>query len=129
MSSPTNPPISQKPIRHRSAITFRWNLHRRRRQRLPIARLGGENPRRGSFAASLCKKVKLKWVRVKYLTLLRKLKKYYDSCVKDLMGGSGAIESFQQRMLLETSFAIPVMGLSLNAYPSSSSCALNRPMF
>ncbi|KAL6585205.1 hypothetical protein OROMI_004494 [Orobanche minor] len=126
-SPPTIPLINQKPIRHRSATTFRWNLHRRRRQRLPIARLGGENPRCGSFSARLCKKVKLKWVRVKYLTMLRKLKKYYDSFVKDLMDGGRAIESFQQRMLLETSFAIPVMGITLNAYPSSY--ALNRPMF
>ncbi|KAG6384061.1 hypothetical protein SASPL_156140 [Salvia splendens] len=92
----------------------------RSRPQLPTVRLGGKKPRRGFFLLRLCKKAKLKWLKLKYLSMLKKLKSYYKDLVKDMIEGSGTIESFQQRMLLETSFAVPVMGLSLNSYPSSN---------
>ncbi|GER28384.1 Rop guanine nucleotide exchange factor 11 [Striga asiatica] len=128
MSSHTNSLINQRPINRHPSTAFRWTLRRRRRPRLPTAQLGGKKPRRGFFLVRLCKKAKLKWVRVKYMKLmLKKLKKYYLSFVEDLMGGGRSIESFQQRMLLESSFAVPVLGLSFNSYPSTSE--LHRPMF
>ncbi|KAL1538097.1 hypothetical protein AAHA92_26879 [Salvia divinorum] len=119
MSSKTEP-INQESLSQRrpSAASFRWSL--RSRSRLPSVRLGGKKPRRGFFLLRLCKKAKLKWLKVKYLSMLKRLKNYYKDLVKDMIEGSGTIESFQQRMLLETSFAIPVMGLSLNSYPSSN---------
>ena len=92
-----------------SATSFRWRL--RSRPRLPTIRLGGKKPRRGFFLLRLCKKAKLKWLKLKYLSMLKKLKNNYKDLVKDMIGESGTIESFQQRMLLETSFAIPVMAL------------------
>ncbi|XP_047962694.1 uncharacterized protein LOC125207410 [Salvia hispanica] len=112
--------INQKSLSQRrpSSTSFRWSL--RTRARLPTIRLGGKKPRRGFFLLRLCKKAKLKWLKLKYLSMLKKLKRYYNELVKDMIEGSGTIESFQQRMLLETSFAIPVMGLSLNSYPSSN---------
>ncbi|KAI3455632.1 hypothetical protein Pfo_012295 [Paulownia fortunei] len=127
MSSETDPLNNKRPTHHHHPTTsFRWTL-RRGRQRLPTVRLGGKKPRRGFFLVRLCRRAKLKWLRLKYLSMLRKLKKYYDSFMKDVIEGSRTIESFQQRMLLETSFAIPVMGLSFSTYPSTY--ALERPMF
>ncbi|XP_057786729.1 uncharacterized protein LOC131004135 [Salvia miltiorrhiza] len=115
MSSETDP-INQKSLSH-PAGSFRWRL-RRGRPRLPTVRLGGRKPR--GRLLRLCKKAKLKWVKLKYLSMLKKIKKYYQGLVRDMIEGSGSIESFQQRILLETSFAVPVMGLSFNAYPSTN---------
>ncbi|CAA0821156.1 Unknown protein [Striga hermonthica] len=126
MSSHTNSLVNQTPINRHPATTFRWTLRRRRRPRLPTAQLGGK--KRGFFIPRLCRKAKLKWMRVKYMKLmLKKIKKYYLSFVEDLMEGGRAIESFQQRMLLESSFAVPALGLSFNSYPSTSE--LHRPTF
>lgn len=95
--------------------SFRWRL-RRRQQRLPTVRLGGKKSRRRFFVSRLRNKVKLKWLKLKYLSMLKKLKNYYKDLVKDMMQGSGANESYQQCMLLEASFGlgIPVMGVSFN---------------
>ncbi|KAL7113999.1 hypothetical protein ACP275_04G094200 [Erythranthe tilingii] len=100
--------------RHHSTTTFRWTL-RGRRRRLATVRLGGKKPRRGFFLARVCRRVKLKWLKGKYLCMMKKVKEYY----KDVVEGAGAEGSFHQRMLLESSYAIPVMGLSFMNYPSS----------
>ncbi|GER45045.1 hypothetical protein STAS_21971 [Striga asiatica] len=82
----------------------------RRRRRLPSVRLGGKKPGlRFSFARA-CRKVKLNWLRVKYAFMLRKLRSYYASLLKDLVEERGTIESFQQRMYMEHSLAVPVLG-------------------
>ncbi|KZV37699.1 hypothetical protein F511_28621 [Dorcoceras hygrometricum] len=116
--SPENDPFNNK------RTTSRWPL-RRGRKRLPTVRLGGRTPRRGFSLARLCRRVKLRWLKVKYLCILKKLKKYYDSFVRDMLEGSIAMESFHHRMALEASFAIPVMGLSFN--PTTH--APNRPVY
>ncbi|KAK4427404.1 hypothetical protein Salat_1509300 [Sesamum alatum] len=117
MSSETDPLVTNKRTsqNHHSTSSFRWTL-RRGRQRLPTVRLGGKKPRRGFFLVRLCKRAKLKWLRLKYASLLKKVKKHYESLVKEMAEGRRTIESFQQRMLLETSFAVPVVGLSFNSY-------------
>lgn len=123
MSSETDPFMNNKIKRSTTTATsssFRWNLRRGRRP-LPSVRLGGKKPRRKFSLVRLCRRAKLKWLRLKYSCMLKKLKKYYESFVKDMMEGSRTIEAFQQRMLLETSFAVPAMGLSFNAYPSTYS--------
>lgn len=95
----------------------RWTL-RRKMRRLPTARLGGKKPRR-FFLGRLYRRAKLKCLKLKYLSMLKNVRKYYDSFVKEMIDGSRAIESFQQKMLLEASFAVPVMGLNFTStYPS-----------
>lgn len=121
MSETTDAPnaknLSHRPHRQRQASTsFRWFL-RRGRPRQPTIRLGGKKPRGGFFLTRLCKKAKVKWMKMEHLCMLKKLKKFYKSLVKDIIEGSATIESFQQRLLLETSFAVPVMGLSFNTFP------------
>ncbi|XP_047959873.1 uncharacterized protein LOC125205099 [Salvia hispanica] len=116
-TAPLNPKTLS--LRRNSATPFRWSLGRRR-PRLPTVRLGGKRPRHGLSLPRLCKKAKLKWLELKYMSILKKLKNYYKGFMKDLMEGSTAIESYQQRMFLEASFGIPVMGLSMNSYHSSN---------
>ncbi|KAL2504479.1 hypothetical protein Adt_10449 [Abeliophyllum distichum] len=98
---------SNKKLTHNYHPTtiFRWPTGRRlsfRRRRLPIVRLGGKKSRR-------------RWLKLKYSCMLKKLKNYYNALVKKIIEANGTVESFQQMMLLETSFIIPVMGLSFNA--------------
>ncbi|XP_047959876.1 uncharacterized protein LOC125205102 [Salvia hispanica] len=109
--------LNQKSLtlhRH-SATPFRWSLGRRR-PRLPTVRVGGKKSRHGFSLPRLYKKAKLKWLELKYLSMLKKLKNYYKELVKDVMQGSGTIESYQQCMLLEASFGLgnPVMGVSFH---------------
>ncbi|KAL3528581.1 hypothetical protein ACH5RR_007903 [Cinchona calisaya] len=102
--------------------TFRTTRRRLsfRRRKLPTVRLGGnKKPRKGFFLVRLFRRVKLKSLKNKYFCMLKKLKNYYTSLVKDIIEAGGTIESFHQRVLLETSFAVPVMGISFNSFPNN----------
>lgn len=118
--------------RMHSATIFRSTTRRRlsfRRRKLPTIRLGGKKPRRGGFLlVRLFRVVKMRTSLMhKYSCMLKKLKNYYRSLVKDMIEAGGTIESFQQRMLLETSFAVPVMGISFNSFPTNY--GLDRPFW
>lgn len=99
---------------HKTTAVFQWRIPLRRRRRQATVRLGGKKKnRRGVFLARLVRRVRLK---------LKKVKDYYNSLVKDMIEAGSSLEAFQQRLLLETSFGVPVMGLSFN-----TSYALERP--
>ncbi|XP_069154896.1 uncharacterized protein [Solanum lycopersicum] len=110
---------------HPTTVSRRGPLPRRkfsfRKKKLPTVRLGGgknNNNRRRFSVAKLFRRVKLRWLKSQYTCLLKKMREYYQSAVKDIMENGGALDSFQQRLLLETSFAVPVMGLSFNTFPN-----------
>ncbi|KAH6821147.1 hypothetical protein C2S53_019662 [Perilla frutescens var. hirtella] len=86
---------------HHSATAFRWTL-RRRRRRLATVRLGGKKRGGGSFLG----RVKLQWVRAKYFSMLKKLKKYYHSLVEEMHTAEeeGAEESFRPKKHLQTNY-------------------------
>ncbi|CAN4100064.1 unnamed protein product [Withania somnifera] len=123
-SNPTNTVQKMSTISN----TFRWGpLPRRkislRKKRLPTVRLGSggkknDNTRRGFAVGKIFRRLKLQWLKLQYMCLLKKLREYYQCAVKDIMENSGAVDAFQQRLLLETSFAVPVMGLSFNTFPN-----------
>lgn len=94
-----------------SHVQARMPLRRRRRRVLPTVRLGGGGRRRRLGWIRIFRRIKLRWLKMK----LKRLKEYYKGLVKDVIQGSDSLEAFQQRLLLETSFAIPVMGLSFTA--------------
>ncbi|XP_052176114.1 uncharacterized protein LOC127790584 [Diospyros lotus] len=100
------------PIRASTHPAAAFLLRRRKR---PYVRLGGRKPRRGIWVARLFRRVRLRWLKQR----LRKLKQYYRSLVRDIVEGSASMESVQQRILMETSFAIPVMGISFNSFQGS----------
>ncbi|KAK1360300.1 Receptor-type tyrosine-protein like [Heracleum sosnowskyi] len=101
---------------------FRWPTRTRliplrRRRVLPTVRLGGKkNTRRKFFIIRILRRIKLRWIKMK----LKKLREYYHALIKDVIDGNASVEAFQQRLLMEASFAIPVMGLSINTFPSRS---------
>ncbi|GAA0171481.1 hypothetical protein LIER_25501 [Lithospermum erythrorhizon] len=110
---------SQTCIFRRPKIWFR-----RTRRRLPIVRLGGggeAKQRRGLILVkTMLRRLKLKWLKLKYITMMKKLKEYYHGLIKDIIQGAGTLDAFQQRLLLETSFAVPVMGVSFNSFSTSN---------
>jgi linoleate 9S-lipoxygenase len=63
------------------------------------------------------RKIRLRWLKLKYMCMLKKLKESYKNMVKDLVEAGATLETFQQRIFMETSFAIP-LGVSLSSYPS-----------
>ncbi|XP_057977407.1 uncharacterized protein LOC131164317 [Malania oleifera] len=107
-------------LRLLSAVFRRKPLPRRRKIR--SVRLGGEKARRG-FLVRAFSRVRLRWLKLKYSWMLKKLKQYYLSVLDDLLHGGAALDSFQRSVLMETSFAVPVMGISLSTYPSSAAAA------
>lgn len=94
-----------------------------RRRKVATIRLGGK--RAVGLIGKVRRSIRVKWVKLQWLYMLRKVREYYRKTLKELKEASATIEAFQQRVLLETSFAIPVMGVSFNNYPSLA--ASNRP--
>lgn len=113
---------NRRPARHPILI--------RRRKALPAIRLGGKRPRRVTMLLGVFRKIRLRWLKLHYLCMLRKAKEYYKKTVKELKEASSTIEAFQQRVLLDqASLAIPVMGISFSTYPSVSASDRPRPFF
>ncbi|KAM1131771.1 hypothetical protein ACFX15_045566 [Malus domestica] len=99
-----------------------------RRRKLPLVRLGGPKPRPGVVFARMLKKIRLRWLKLHYLCILKKLKKSYRNTVKDLMEAGASLEIFHQRVFMESTFAIP-MGVSLSSYPSVAGSDRPRTLF
>ncbi|CAI9753724.1 unnamed protein product [Fraxinus pennsylvanica] len=115
-------PLIRTLSHHHSTPTFRWPNRCKisfRRRKLATIRLGGKKSRGRFLLMRVFRRVKMRWLKLKQSFMLKKLKEYYQNLIKDIVDGSGTIESFQQRLLLETSFAIPVMGHSFNSYPNN----------
>ncbi|GMI82167.1 hypothetical protein HRI_001886000 [Hibiscus trionum] len=102
---------------------------RLRRHNKPTVRLGGKKPRRGLFVVKFLKKMRLRWLKLQYTCMLRKMKKYYKGLVKELVEAGSAVEALNQRMFLESTFAVPVMGVSFTNYPSATGSDRPRPYF
>ncbi|KAJ6706242.1 F15I1.22 [Salix purpurea] len=110
------------------AATSRWPLRRRlsiRRRKLPIIRLGGgggEKPRRRRmFLMRMLRGMRLRWLKLQYLSLLKKLKEYHRDLVKDFKVSGSSIEAYNQRLLMETSFAVPGLGINFSNFLSVAS--------
>ncbi|KAJ4717771.1 Receptor-type tyrosine-protein like [Melia azedarach] len=112
---------SQTPKQTLSATVIRRPIHRRlhlRRRKLPVVRLGSKKPRRRLFLFRILRRFRLRWLKLHYACMLQKLKKYYSEVIKDIRDASATLESFQQRIFMESTFAVPVMGVSLSTFPS-----------
>ncbi|GKV09811.1 hypothetical protein SLEP1_g21251 [Rubroshorea leprosula] len=122
-TNPKAPPPTQL------TTPFRWSTRRKtilRRRKPPTIRLGsGKKHKRGFSLARILRRIKLRWLKLQYTCMLRKLKEYYRNLIKDIAEAGSTIETFQQRFLMETSFAVPVMGVSFNSFPSATGS--NRP--
>ncbi|KAJ7951498.1 Receptor-type tyrosine-protein like [Quillaja saponaria] len=100
-------PFSRCPTRRRILL---------RRRKLPIFCLGGNRPRRVLVLVKMWRRMRLRWFKLQYLCMLKKVKKYYKSLIKDMVETGASFETFQQRVLVDPSFAVPI-GLSFSTYP------------
>ncbi|XP_021910983.1 uncharacterized protein LOC110824775 [Carica papaya] len=83
-----------------------------RRRKLPAIRLGGKQ---GFFLKKMVKKMRVRWVKLQYMRVLKKLKEYYEKMVKDIIKAGESLEGdFQKRIFAEATFALPVMGVSFH---------------
>lgn len=111
-------PNHRRPARHRVVI---------RHRKPPAIRLGGKRPRRVTRLLRAFRKIRPRLLKLHYLCLLRTAREYYRKTVKEMKAASSAVEAFQQRVLMETSLAIPVMGVSFTTYPNMAASDRLRP--
>ncbi|KAI3933265.1 hypothetical protein MKX01_016563 [Papaver californicum] len=101
-------------------LLFRIN----KRKKLPSIRLGGKKVKKGfnQQVVRLIKKIKVKWIKLHYSCMLKRLKSFYYSMLKDLMDANSYAakdyDSMQQRIMMESYFSVPVMGVSIVSVPS-----------
>lgn len=72
--------------------------------------------------------MRVKWLKLQYLRLLKRLKEHYRNVVKDLIEAGATIETFQQRLFMESTFAVP-LGVNLSTYPSRFGSDYPRTLF
>ncbi|XVF74307.1 hypothetical protein PTKIN_Ptkin13bG0099900 [Pterospermum kingtungense] len=118
-TTPKTPPQTQ---------LSRRRIFLRRCNKLPTVRLGGKKPRRGLFIVRVLKKMRLRWLKLQYTCMLRKLRKYYRNLIKDIIEAGSTVEALQQRMFMESTFAVPVMGVSFSSFPSATASDRHRPL-
>jgi len=126
----SNASLCKQPIATHSTTVGRPKIRLwRRGRKLPIVHLGGKKPRRGFFLSRFLRGARLRWLKLQSCCILRRLKKYYRSLIKDLIEASASAEAYQQRILMETSLAVPVMGVSFNNYHGGGSLRGPRSIF
>ncbi|KAL9304272.1 hypothetical protein ACSQ67_021535 [Phaseolus vulgaris] len=110
-----------------------WQPRRRipilRRRKVQTVRLGAKKPRRRIFGLfKMFRKMRLRWLKLQYVRMLKRLKEHYRNLVKDLVEAGSTIETFHQRLFMESTFAIPV-GVNLSTYPSRLGSDRPRTIF
>ncbi|KAJ0250502.1 hypothetical protein HA466_0138260 [Hirschfeldia incana] len=97
---------------------FRWSRSRRkihiRRRKSQVVRLGVE---RGGFSLKkMVRRMKLRFLRLHYVRLVRKIKGFYRNLVKEFVEAGAELEAIQKRMTVEAAaFAVPGLGLSFSS--------------
>ncbi|KAK9748679.1 hypothetical protein RND81_02G073100 [Saponaria officinalis] len=91
---------------------------------LPTVQLGRKKPRpgrarargRGFFLSRFFKRARCKWLQLRYSCILRRLKKYYKSLIKDIVEGNSRVEGCHQQGVLRDSNILngPNVGLSFS---------------
>ncbi|CAI0419051.1 unnamed protein product [Linum tenue] len=70
----------------------------------------------------MLRRVRLRWLKLRHSQLFKRLKEYYRGLVKDIIEAGATIEAYQQRLMMETSLAVP-MGVSFSSFPSIAAAA------
>ncbi|KAF2578038.1 hypothetical protein F2Q68_00006889 [Brassica cretica] len=102
---------------------FRWSRSRRkihiRRRKTQVVRLGEKNNvvSRGGFSLKkMVRRMKLRWLRLHYVRLVKKMKGFYCNLVKEFIDAGGELEAIQTQMAVEAAaFAVPGLGLSFSS--------------
>ncbi|XP_027337927.1 uncharacterized protein LOC113851603 [Abrus precatorius] len=122
----------QEPNQHQPSMWL-WQSRRRvslfRRRKVQTVRLGGKKPRRRIFGLlRIFRRMRVRWLKLQYVRMLKRLKEHYRNLVKDLVEAGATIETFHQRLFMESTFAIPV-GVNLSTYPSRFGSDRPRTIF
>ncbi|KAJ0724696.1 hypothetical protein HanPI659440_Chr12g0450431 [Helianthus annuus] len=104
-----------------TTINSRRRLWRLGKKKPPTVRLGGQRHSQGgggsgSAMVRLIQRVRIRWLKLKKARVLKKLKEYYLCVLKDITERDRSLEKHNQLLLMETSFAVPVMGISINSF-------------
>ncbi|GAU32989.1 hypothetical protein TSUD_358560 [Trifolium subterraneum] len=125
----------KQPYHHQPTTTIMtWQPRRKvtlyRRRKVQTVKLGGKKPRRRLIGGivRIFRKMRVKWLKLQYLKLFKRLKEHYRNLVKDLIEAGASIETFQQRIFMESTFAIP-LGVNLSTYPSRFGSDYPRTIF
>lgn len=90
-----------------------------RRRKVQRVHLGGKRPRRRMLVlVRIFIRLRVRWLKLQYFRMQRRLKVYYRNLMKDLVEASANTETFQQCLLMESTLTFPV-GVSFSSYPSS----------
>ncbi|KAK2353302.1 60S ribosomal protein L18 [Trifolium repens] len=125
----------KQPYHHQPITTIMtWQPRRKvilyRRRKLQTVKLGGKKPRRRLIGGivRIFRKMRVKWLKLQYLKFFKRLKEHYRNLVKELIEAGASIETFQQRIFMESTFAIP-LGVNLSTYPSRFGSDYPRTIF
>ncbi|KAF8046960.1 hypothetical protein N665_3291s0001 [Sinapis alba] len=99
---------------------FRWSRSRRkihiRRRKTQVVRLGGKNSGGGFSLKKMVRRMKLRWLRLHYVKLVKKMKGFYCNLVKEFVDAGVELEAIQTRIAVEAAaFAVPGLGLSFSS--------------
>ncbi|KAE9616235.1 hypothetical protein Lal_00017404 [Lupinus albus] len=94
----------------------RRKINLKKRQKLQLVRLGGnnDNKQRRGMLVRVVRMMRVKWLKLYYIRMLKKLKEYYQNFVKQLAETGSTIETF---LFMESNFVIPT-GLTISGCPS-----------
>ncbi|WMV22513.1 hypothetical protein MTR67_015898 [Solanum verrucosum] len=90
-----------------------------RRKKLPVVEVeaGGKKHRQKVSPVKIFRRDGLKGKKLQYLSM-KKIKECYWLAVNDILEGHQATDTFEGRFIVDTSFAIPMMGLSFPSFPN-----------
>ncbi|KAF5751159.1 hypothetical protein HS088_TW02G00169 [Tripterygium wilfordii] len=104
-----NSPETQQLITTLRQPTGRRRVHVRR-PKMQMVRLGGQKARKGPMLVRVLRRLRLRWLKLRYICMIKKIKEYYQSIIKDMVAAGASVETFHQRLFMESTFAVPVMG-------------------
>ncbi|TMW83236.1 hypothetical protein EJD97_002426 [Solanum chilense] len=113
-----------KSISHANSTSMFSQARRKlsfRQKKLPVVQLGagGKKPRRRFILLRIFRRVRiLKRLKLHYSNIAKKIKEFYWSAVNDILEGNEAIDTFHRNLVLQSSFAIPMMGLTSATLPN-----------
>ncbi|XVF86917.1 hypothetical protein PTKIN_Ptkin18bG0079300 [Pterospermum kingtungense] len=119
LKPPPQTPLVTTFQHHARRRTF-YLRRRENNKHLPTVRLGGNKPRRGLFIVRTLKKLRLRWLKLQYTCMLRKLRKYYKNLIKDIVEAAATVEAIQRPMFTESTFDVSVMGASWSTFTSAT---------
>ncbi|GAB2220035.1 hypothetical protein Drorol1_Dr00007677 [Drosera rotundifolia] len=124
-SSPNSLLPPKKALTTYTTTTSRWPISRhgislRRRRKIPRERLGDKKKPFlvRVFRSLRFRSLRLRRLRLQYSCLFKKLKEHYGNVIREMIEASASLEVMQQRVSMEMTMTVPVMGIAFSGYPA-----------